>query len=79
MDLPLVATGGVRLARPEDAVAHKLLEAMGKGTRANGLLGYPGRDGYDLPTLTVEAWRAQAYLKSPQQMWRTFGQRPAAL
>jgi hypothetical protein len=27
------------------------------------------RDGYDLPTLTVEATRAQASLKSPQQMW----------
>jgi DNA polymerase-3 subunit alpha len=79
MDLPLVATGGVRFARPEDALAHKLLEAVGKGARADGVLGYPGRDGYDLPTITVEAERAQAYLKSPQQMWRTFAQLPAAL
>ncbi len=79
MDLPLVATGGVRFARPEDALAHKLLEAIGRGTRADGVLGSAGRDGYDLPTLTVEAARAQAYLKSPQQMWRAFGQLPAAL
>jgi DNA polymerase-3 subunit alpha len=79
MELPLVATGGVRFARPEDAMAHKLLEAIGKGTRADGVLGYPGRDGYDLPTLTVEATRAQAYLKSPQHMWHTFSQLPAAL
>jgi DNA polymerase III alpha subunit len=79
MDLPLVATGGVRFAQPEEAVAHKLLEATGKGARADGVLGYPGRDGYDLPTLTVEATRAQAYLKSPQQMWRTFSQLPVAL
>ena len=35
--------------------------------------------GYDLPTITVEAARAQAYLKSPRQMWRAFGQMPAAL
>ena len=45
----------------------------------DGVLGSAGRDGYDLPTLTVEAARAQAYLKSPQQMWRAFGQMPAAL
>jgi hypothetical protein len=58
---------------------HKLLEAVGKGTKTDGVLGHPGRDGYDLPTLTVEETRAQAYLKSPQQMWRTFAQLPAAL
>jgi hypothetical protein len=60
MNLPLVATGAVRFARPT-------------------VLGHTGRDGYDLPTITVEAVRAQAYLKSPQQMWRAFGQLPAAL
>ena len=27
LELPLVATGGVRFARPEDALAHKFLEA----------------------------------------------------
>ncbi|MBV9323914.1 MAG: DNA polymerase III subunit alpha [Chloroflexi bacterium] len=79
MELPLVATGGVRFAHPDDALAHKVLEAIGRGTRADGVLGYPGRDGLDLPTLTVEATRAQAYLKSARQMWRTFGQMPAAL
>ena len=50
MELPLVATGGVRFARPEDALAHKFLEAIGRGTRADGVLGHNGRDGYDLPT-----------------------------
>jgi len=70
MELPLVATGGVRFARPEDALAHKFLEAIGRGTRAEGVLGHNGRDGYDLPTITVESARAQAYLKSPKQMWR---------
>ena len=79
MDLPMVATGGVRFARPADALAHKLLEAIGRGATAEGVLGHAGRDGYDLPTITVEAARAQAYLKSPQQMWRAFGQMPAAL
>jgi hypothetical protein len=79
MDLPLVATGGVRFARPEDALAHTMLEAIGKGTRTAGVLGHPGRDGYDLPTLTVEETRAQAFLKSPQLMGRTFAQLPAAL
>src|SRR5213595_3140000 len=54
MDLPLVATGGVRFARPEDALTHKLLEAIGRGTRADGVLGFASRDGYDLPTLTLE-------------------------
>jgi DNA polymerase III alpha subunit len=43
------------------------------------VLGHHGRDGYDLPTLTLEETRAQAYLKSPLQMWRTFEQLPAAL
>lgn len=79
MDLPLVATGGVRFARPEDALAHQLLEAIGRSTRADGVLGGAGREGSDLPTITVEAARAQAYLKSPQQMWRAFNQMPAAL
>ena len=79
MDLPLVATGGVRFARPEDALAHKFLEAIGRGARTDGVLGHHGRDGYDLPTITVEAARAQAHLKSPKQMWRQFGQMPSAL
>src|SRR5438105_862637 len=54
-ELPLLATGGVRFARPEDALAHKFLEATGRGTRAEGVLGHNGRDGYDLPTITVES------------------------
>src|SRR5579859_1197582 len=58
MELPLVATNAVRFARPDDALAHEILEAIGRGATANGLLGHNGRDGYDLPTLTVEAVRA---------------------
>ena len=38
MDLPLVATGAVRFAGPEDAVAHKFLEAIRCGSRADGVL-----------------------------------------
>jgi hypothetical protein len=62
MELPLVATTAVRFARPDDALAHKVLEAIGRGAVADGVLGHNGRDGLDLPTLTVEAVRAQAYL-----------------
>jgi DNA polymerase-3 subunit alpha len=79
MELPLVATNAVRFVRREDALAHKLLEAIGRGSIADGILGHPGRDGFDLPTLTVEAARAQAYLKTPKQMWRAFAQLPGAL
>jgi DNA polymerase III alpha subunit len=79
MELPLVATNAVRFARPDDALAHKVLEAIGRGTTADGVLGHNGRGAYDLPTLTVEAVRAQAYLKTPKQMWRAFGQIPEAL
>jgi len=79
MDLPLVATGGVRFARPEDALAHKFLEAIGRGARTEGVLGHNGRDGYALPTITVEDARAQAYQKSSKQIWRLFSQLPAAL
>jgi DNA polymerase-3 subunit alpha len=79
MALPLVATNAVRFARPDDALAHKVLEAIGRGAIADGMLGRTGRDGDDLPTLTVEAVRAQAYLKTPKQMWRAFGQLPAAV
>jgi hypothetical protein len=31
--------------------------------RADGVLGHNGRDGYDLPTITVDAVRTQAYVK----------------
>jgi DNA polymerase-3 subunit alpha len=79
MQLPLVATNAVRFVRPEDALAHKVLEAIGHGSVADGMLGHAGRDGFDLPTLTVEAVRSQAYLKTPKQMWRAFAQLPAAL
>ena len=79
MELPLVATNAVRFARPDEALTHKLLESIGRGAMADGMLGHTGRDGYDLPTLTIEAVRAQAYLKTPRQMWRAFGQMPAAL
>jgi len=79
MELPLVATNAVRFARPDDALAQKVLEAIGRGAVADGVLGHNGRGGLDLPTLTVEAVRAQAYLKTPKQMWRAFGKLPAAL
>jgi hypothetical protein len=45
MELPLVATNAVRFARPEDALAHKLLQAIGRGATADGVLGHTGRDG----------------------------------
>src|SRR6185312_6929454 len=73
------ATNAVRFARPDDALSFKLLEAIGRGTLAEGVLGRAARNGADLPTLTVEAARAQAYLKTPKQMWRAFGQLPRAL
>jgi DNA polymerase-3 subunit alpha len=79
MELPLVATNAVRFAAPDNALAHKVLEAVGRGSTADGMLGHTGRDGFDLPTLTVESVRAQAYLKTPKQMWRAFGQMPEAL
>ena len=55
MELPLVATNAVRFATPDDALAHKVLEAVGRGATVDGMLGHTGRDGYDLPTLTVES------------------------
>jgi DNA polymerase III alpha subunit len=55
MELPLVATNAVRFATPDDALAHKVLDAIGRGATADGMLGYTGRDGYDLSTLTVES------------------------
>ena len=61
------------------ALAHQVLEAIGRGTVAAGVVGHNTRDDYDLPTLTVEAVRSQAYLKTPKQMWPAFGQMPAAL
>jgi DNA polymerase-3 subunit alpha len=79
MELPLVATNAVRFAFPDEALAFKLLEAIGRGEAVDGVLGHGGREGYDLATLTVEAVRAQAYLKSAKQMWRTFGQMPDTL
>src|SRR5258708_37803966 len=78
MELHLGAANVVRFARPDDALGHKVLEAIGRGTTADGVLGHNGRGAYDLPTLTVEAVRAQAYLKTPKQMWRAVGQMPEA-
>jgi len=79
LEIPLVATNAVQFARPDDALAQKVLEAIGRGATADGIVGNAGRGGTDLPTLTVEAARAQAYLKSAKQMWRAFGQLPAGL
>jgi DNA polymerase-3 subunit alpha len=58
MELPLVASNAVRFARPDDALSHQVLEAIGRGTVAAGVVGHNKRDDYDLPTLTVEAVRS---------------------
>jgi hypothetical protein len=48
-------------------------------------LAHAGRDGSDLPTITIAAARAQAHPKSPKQQWRvvsafkTFSQAEAEL
>jgi hypothetical protein len=68
MELPLIATGGVRSAPPDDALATRCWRRSAR-TRTEGVLGHPGLNGYDLPTLTVEETRTQEYLKSPQQIY----------
>src|SRR5919201_345077 len=79
LELPLVATNAVRFARPEDALAHAVLEAMAQGRTTDGLLVSSGRRESDLPQVALEATRAQAYLKSPQEMARLFSKLPTAL
>ena len=80
LDLPLVATNAVRFARPQDGLAHRVLEAMHHGRRADGVLRSADTDGADLPVVSVAgALQPAAYLKTPAEMQRLFGRLPAAL
>lgn len=79
LELAVVATNAVRVASPEDALAHTVLGAIRGGRRADGLMTQPGV-GAELPMLALDGVRAQAYLKSAAAMWRLFGnQLPLAL
>lgn len=80
LDLPVVATNAVRFARARDAFAHQVLCAMGRGRVAEGVVRNTDRDSDDAPIASVDtAQQAQAYLKTPDEMKRLFGQLPAAL
>src|SRR5579859_2913968 len=80
LDLPLVATNAVHFARARDALAHEVLRAIAKGRRTEGVVRSSEPDIDDLPVVNVGgAPRAQAYLKSPDEMHRLFAQLPAAL
>ena len=80
LDLPLVATNAVRFARKQDALTSSVLEAIGRRRRAVGVIGSTDGDDSDVPVVSVDdAYRAQAYLKSPTEMHRLFAQLPAAL
>jgi DNA polymerase III subunit alpha len=80
LDLPLVATNAVRFARARDALAHEVLQAMAKGRRTDAVVRSVEQDADDLPVVNVGgAPRAQAFLKTPDEMHRLFGQLPAAL
>ena len=56
-----------------------VLESVRRGTRPEGLLNTGGARADQLPMLTVDHPRSQAYLKSAREMWRLFGKLPAAL
>jgi DNA polymerase-3 subunit alpha len=64
--LPLVATNDAHYLNREDAVAHDALLCIGSGKSINdeNRLRYPGD---------------QFYVKSPEEMWRLFGELPASL
>jgi DNA polymerase III subunit alpha len=80
LDLPLVATNTVRFARARDALAHEVLQAMAKGRRTEAVVRSTDPDGDDLPVVNVGgAPRAQAYLKTADEMHRLFAQLPASL
>src|SRR5919202_667603 len=80
LELPIVATNAVRFARPQDALAHRVLEAMAQGRRADGVLRNVDQDGADLPVVSIAgAHHPEAYLKTPAEMQRVFGRLPAAL
>jgi DNA polymerase-3 subunit alpha len=81
LDLPLVATNAVRYARRQDAQAAVALDAMRRGSRAEGVLAGARADPTDAPIVGLEmaAARAQAYLRTPGEMYRRFAQLPDAL
>ena len=80
LELPIVATNAVRFARPQHALAHRVLEAMAQGRRADGVLRNVDQDGADLPVVSIAgAHHPEAYLKTPAEMQRVFGRLPAAL
>src|ERR1700737_1611415 len=80
LDLPLVATNAVRFARKQDALTSSVLEAISRRRRAVGVIGSTDGAGPDAPVVSGDdAYRAQAYLKSPNEMHRLFAQLPAAL
>ena len=76
LDLPLVATGAVRFATPADALAYTTLEAIGANKKVAGLVEARKND---LPNVALDGNRAQAWLRSPRDMARLWGQLPAAL
>jgi hypothetical protein len=61
------------------ALAATVLESVRRGARPEGLLNTGGARADQLPMLTVDHPRSQAYLKSAREMWRLFGKLPAAL
>src|SRR5918911_2142643 len=68
LELPVVATNVVRFARRQGALAHRVLEAMGWGRRADGVLRTADASD-DIPVVSVDdGSHAQAYLKTPEEM-----------
>ena len=80
LDLPLVATNAVRYARLQDAQAAVVLDSMRRNRRAEATQSR-GADTTDLPIVGLESAmaHAQAYLRSPAEMHRLFGQLRHAL
>ncbi|AHC14462.1 DNA polymerase III subunit alpha [Salinispira pacifica] len=66
MNLPLVATNDSYYLEPEDAHAHDVMLCIGNKRKINE----PGRFKFSSD---------QFYLKSPEEMWRIFGEHPQAL
>src|SRR6202163_2583267 len=54
LELPLVATNAVRFARPQDALAGGVLDAMGRGGRAEGVASRADRDNTDVPVVSLD-------------------------
>src|SRR5688500_2522889 len=70
LDLPVVATNAVRFATPRQSLAATVLGSIAQGRRMRGLVTNSGRT--DVPTITLDAARAQAYLKSAKAMRALF-------